>query len=64
MEISYKTIPTLSLAYMPVKNPSTSSDTIPPKFVELVETNPDVTSALAPYPFLYVILEIKHLLSP
>ena len=28
---------------------------LPPKFVELVETNPDVTSAFAPHPSLLTV---------
>ena len=43
--MTYKRIPYL------LRHPSTSSETFPtPQFVELVETNPVVTSAFAPHP--------------
>ena len=63
MGITYKMILELSLTYIPlplVENFSTLDrlkDLPIPKFVEPVETNPNVTSASAPYPqlFLYII---------
>ena len=63
MGITYKMILELSLTYIPlplVENLSTLDrlrDLPIPKFVEPVETNPEVTSAFAPHPqlFLYII---------
>ena len=63
MGITYKMLLELSLTYIPlplVENLSILDrlrDLPIPKFVEPVETNPDVTSTSAPHPrlFLYII---------